>query len=81
MADDLRAYCRAERPELDPDAVAADFRDYWTAQPGKDGRKADWAATWKRWVRNQRVSRDAAGATTARRSALHADTVFEGGAP
>lgn len=27
------------------------FRDYWTAKPGKDGRKTDWAATWRNWIR------------------------------
>lgn len=27
------------------------FRDYWIAKPGKDGRKTDWQATWRNWVR------------------------------
>ena len=27
------------------------FRDYWAAQPGVKGRKADWPATWRNWVR------------------------------
>jgi hypothetical protein len=27
------------------------FRDYWTAQPGARGVKADWDATWRNWVR------------------------------
>lgn len=27
------------------------FRDYWAAQPGAKGRKADWDATWRNWVR------------------------------
>lgn len=27
------------------------FRDYWSAQPGQRGRKADWDATWRNWVR------------------------------
>ena len=27
------------------------FRDYWTAVPGAKGRKADWPATWRNWVR------------------------------
>ena len=31
------------------------FRDYWAAQPGQRGRKADWDATWRNWVR--RVSK------------------------
>lgn len=27
------------------------FCDYWRAKPGKDGRKLDWVATWKNWMR------------------------------
>jgi hypothetical protein len=27
------------------------FRDYWTAQPGQKGVKADWLATWRNWCR------------------------------
>lgn len=53
------AWARATRADLDPERVADEFRDYWVAKPGKDGRKADWEATWRNWVRNQRV--DAVG--------------------
>ncbi|WP_130865833.1 hypothetical protein [Acidipropionibacterium timonense] len=28
------------------------FRDYWHAQPGAKGRKTDWDATWRNWIRN-----------------------------
>lgn len=27
------------------------FRDYWRAQPGAKGRKTDWPATWRNWIR------------------------------
>jgi len=27
------------------------FGDYWRAQPGAKGRKADWPATWRNWIR------------------------------
>ena len=27
------------------------FRDHWAAQPGAKGRKADWDATWRNWLR------------------------------
>lgn len=27
------------------------FRDYWTARPGQGGRKLDWLATWRTWLR------------------------------
>lgn len=31
---------------------AEKFRDHWLAKSGKDGRKADWLATWRTWCRN-----------------------------
>lgn len=42
---------------LDPPAVAARFRDYWHAKPGKDGRKLDWAGTWRNWCRRDAEQR------------------------
>jgi len=27
------------------------FRDYWVAMPGVKGRKANWPATWRNWIR------------------------------
>lgn len=38
-------------------AELARFRDYWAAQPGAKGRKADWPATWRNWVRKAAESR------------------------
>lgn len=43
--------------------VAASFRDYWIAKPGKDGVKADWPATWRNWVRKEGPMRAATGAS------------------
>lgn len=54
LPDDWRAWADGERPDLDASRTAEEFRDYWVAKPGKDGRKADWQATWRNWVRNQR---------------------------
>lgn len=48
-------WARNARPDIDPAAAAESFRDYWVARPGKDGRKSDWQATWRNWIRNQRV--------------------------
>jgi len=33
------------------DAELDRFRDYWRAVPGAKGRKSDWPATWRNWVR------------------------------
>lgn len=54
LPDEWRAWCRTERPELDIDEVAATFRDHWLGQPGAKGRKSDWLATWRNWVRRER---------------------------
>ena len=54
------AFCKAERPDLQPECVSDRFRDYWLAQPGVKGRKTDWNATWRNWVRAERVTPQAA---------------------
>lgn len=56
---DELAWAVRERPDIDPRAEAAKFRDYWTAKPGKDGRKTDWRATWRNWIRNSRAAPNA----------------------
>jgi hypothetical protein len=53
LPDDWRRFCLDERPRLNADRVFARFRDYWIAQPGAKGRKLDWSATWRNWVRNE----------------------------
>jgi len=54
--DRMLAFCENERPDLNPIEVAATFRDYWHSQAGQKGVKADWEATWRNWVRNQRMA-------------------------
>ena len=61
-ADDIE-FCKAERPDLVPTQTEQRFRDYWIAQPGVKGRKADWPATWRNWVRNERAPHGVAGRT------------------
>lgn len=46
-------YCKTERPDLLPSKVATNFYDYWIAVPGAKGRKLDWSATWRTWVRKE----------------------------
>ena len=60
LPDDWKTWAEKERPDVDPQTAADSFRDYWVAKPGKDGRKADWLATWRNWVRNQRSSGNSA---------------------
>lgn len=48
-------FCKTERPDLNPKAVADRFKDFWIAQPGTKGVKLDWDATWRNWVRNEKA--------------------------
>jgi hypothetical protein len=45
-----------ERPELTADIVrkeAEKFKDHWLANANRrEGKKADWLATWRNWIRN-----------------------------
>ncbi len=65
LPDEWATFCRAERRDLDPAKTFDAFRDYWQAQPGRKGVKADWFATWRNWVRNERL-RPAAQAEAAK---------------
>jgi uncharacterized protein YdaU (DUF1376 family) len=47
---------------------AASFRDYWHSKPGADGRKVNWSATWRNWVRrsSERKQGNGTGSRTER---------------
>lgn len=50
-------FCQTERPDLDCNSVAEQFRDYWHSVAGAKGCKLDWSATWRNWVRGQKQGR------------------------
>jgi len=54
--DELR-WATDARPDIDLSVEVESFRDYWIAKPGKDGRKSDWPATWRNWIRRANPSR------------------------
>lgn len=39
-------------PSLDLKLETHAFRDYWRSVAGAKGRKSDWDATWRNWIRN-----------------------------
>jgi hypothetical protein len=43
---------REHFPKLDLKLETHAFRDYWRAVPGSRGKKSDWDATWRNWIRN-----------------------------
>lgn len=63
-----RDWATSARPDLDPSAVADTFADYWVAQPGQKGVRADWAATWRNWVRKERNAAVQASSQQRRRA-------------
>lgn len=48
--EELR-WAQDARPDLNLTVEIESFRDYWIAKPGKDGRKLDWVATFRNWIR------------------------------
>lgn len=52
--DQLVTWAKSERPDLNIATQTASFRDYWRSQPGQKGRKSDWPATFRNWIRNAR---------------------------
>ena len=59
LPPDLRAWAKANRPDVDPDIEADKFRDYWHAKAGSGGAKLDWPATWRNWIRSAGASKTA----------------------
>lgn len=64
-SQDVVAQMRSEHPNVDLKLEHAKFIDHWTSKPGKDGRKIDWNATWRNWIRNARPTTSPAATTNA----------------
>ena len=58
LPDDWAIWSKQNRPDVNVNQTADGFKDYWLAIPGMKGVKADWFATWRNWVRNQRTNID-----------------------
>lgn len=64
LTAEMRQWAVGEAPSVDVDASTKRFVDYWRAEPGAKGKKIDWVATWRNWIRKQQefAVRDAAKA-------------------
>ncbi|ACI06277.1 replication initiation protein [Mycobacterium phage Brujita] len=49
--DETIAAMRQQFPHVDLRAEHEKFTDYWRGAAGAKGRKADWTATWRNWIR------------------------------
>jgi Helix-turn-helix domain len=65
LTDEMRAWGEANFPDLDGAAITEAFVDYWRAVPGVKGRKSDWPATWRNWVRREAERRPGSGGASA----------------
>lgn len=54
LPPEWRTFCEEQRPDLDPQTVWATFQDHWLSETGQKGRKANWFATWRNWVRREK---------------------------
>lgn len=48
--EEMIMWARENTPLVGGKETAA-FVDYWRSQPGQRGRKVDWIATWRNWMR------------------------------
>jgi hypothetical protein len=54
LPDEWRGYARTlGLDDRQADYVAANFLDHWLQQPDSKGRKKDWYAAWRIWVRRE----------------------------
>lgn len=74
--NDFIKFCQTERPDLTPQFVIEEFRDYWVSVPGAKGVKADWFATWRNWVRRQKAQ-PATQSKFKNKSSIISDEQFE----
>lgn len=56
------------------------FYDFWIAKPGRDGRKLDWDATWRNWIRRSVDNRTNHGTRRPRANQSGLDGVLEAAA-
>jgi hypothetical protein len=61
LPEEWEVWARNERPDIDPVKTWAIFSDYWKAQPDSKGRKLDWLATWRNWIRRENGGNGYAG--------------------
>lgn len=51
ITDEMASWAREHVPQLAGAGETERFIDYWKSKPGAAGRKTDWVATWRNWMR------------------------------
>lgn len=73
---ELLAWAAEKAPHVDPERETERFTDHWRGKPGRDGRKLDWDATWRNWMRNAEDRQGPRDRPVNRRQAAD-DAMFE----
>ena len=48
---EFKDFCEDKYPNVDTMGELQSFKDYWIGVPGQKGRKANWLATWRNWLK------------------------------
>lgn len=71
LPDDWKAFAEQEDPDLDPQRLFENFKDYWTGLSGAKAIKKDWTATWRNFVRSFHNAEDWKRRPMLKRAPVH----------
>lgn len=71
LPDDWKAFADQEEPDLDPQRLFENFRDYWNGLSGAKAIKKDWTATWRNFVRSFHNAEDWKRRPMLKRAPVH----------
>ena len=71
LPDDWKAFAEQEEPDLDPQRLFENFRDYWSGLSGAKAIKKDWTATWRNFVRSFHNAEDWKRRPMLKRAPVH----------
>lgn len=72
VTPDLMAWAAEKHPDVNLTMETEKFVDFWRAKPGAAGRKLDWPATWRNWIRRAAERLPAGGPNAPRPRPLSA---------
>jgi helix-turn-helix protein len=72
VTPEMAAWAREKAPSCGPTDHEA-FCDYWHSVPGAKGRKRDWEATWRNWMRREHERRSRSSRATPNGRRVTAD--------
>lgn len=71
LPDDWKAFAEQEAPDLDPQRLFENFKDYWNGLSGAKAIKKDWTATWRNFVRSFHNAEDWKRRPMLKRAPVH----------